>query len=127
MNNFHASFSILGEVTEMLIVQKPVYRLLVDISAHPDTDADRDISDFLHRTTFSVLNPLVIADLQDQVSTGDVIEAEGTFWQSGYVPHKEGYVDTTFYLSAFRVIEKQLNSSVRHNPYKGLFPHLSIH
>ncbi|PCH72249.1 MAG: hypothetical protein COC12_06455 [Rhodobacteraceae bacterium] len=125
MNNYHASFSIKGEVTQMLIVQKPVRRLLVDISAHPEVD--QDISDFLYRTSFSVLDPLIIAELQDQVSTGDVIEAKGSFWQTGYVPHQQGYIDTTFCLTSFQLIEKRMDSSMRHNPYQSLLSHIFVH
>jgi hypothetical protein len=125
MNNYHASFCIKGEVTEMLATQKPVQRLLVDISARPEND--QDVSEFLHRTSFSVLDPQIIADLQGQVSAGDVIEANGSFWQTGYVPHRQGYIDTVFCLTGFRLVTKQLNSAIRHNPYRGLFPQLLMH
>jgi hypothetical protein len=125
MNNYHASFSIKGEVTGMLVLQKPVHHMLVDISAHPETD--QDISDFLYRTSFSVLDPLIIAELQDHVSTGDVIEAKGSFWQTGYVPHQQGYIDTTFCLTSFRLVQKRMDSSFRHNPYQGLLSHIFMH
>jgi hypothetical protein len=125
MNNYHASFSIRGEVTELLIVQKPVFRLMVDISAHPEDNQDN--IDFLFRTSFSVIDPIIIAELQDQVSTGDVIEAKGSFWQTGYVPHQQGYIDTTFCLTGFRLIEKRLNSAIRQNPYHGLLPNMFVH
>lgn len=125
MNTYHASFCILGEVTEMLVLHKPVQRMLIDISARPDTD--RDAQGFVYRTSFSATKPKLICDLQDQVSPGDVIEAKGTFWQSGFVPHRQGYVDTTFCLSGFRLIEKKVISATRYNPYQSLFPYLNLH
>ena len=125
MNKFHASFSIRGEVTEMLIVHKPVYRLLIDVSAHPE--GEQDVMDFLYRTSFCVLDPLIITDLQDQVSKGDVIEAKGSFWQTGYVQHQHGYIDTTFCLTGFRLIEKRRMSIMRQNPYQDLFPNMFVH
>ena len=124
MNTYHASFCILGEVTEMLLLQKPDQRMLIDISARPDLD--QDAQGFVYRTSFSATTPELISILQDQVSPGDVIEAKGSFWQSGFVPHRQGYVDTTFCLSGFRLIEKRAIPATRYNPYQSLFPYLNL-
>ncbi len=125
MNTYHASFCILGEVTEMKFVKEPVQRMLIDISARPE--ADLDPSEFVHRTSFSATKPQLIFDLRNQVSPGDVIEAKGTFWQCGYAPLDRGYVDTTFCLSEFRLVGKKANPSARYSPYQSFFSNLDLH
>ncbi len=125
MKNYHASFCILGEVVEMLYMRQPTPRLLVDISAQPGTDLEPE--GFFHRTTFSAFDAKLIGDLQGRVSSGDVIEATGSFWQLGYVPDKSGVIDTTFHLSGFRLVEKKSTSAARHNPYRGLVQGMNLH
>lgn len=125
MNNYHAKFCILGEVVEMLLTEEPAPRLLIDISAQPGED--QDVQGFVSRTSFSVTDPELIDQLQDKVSLGDVIEATGSFWQSGYVPHRTTYIDTTFCLSGYQVIKKRVSAAFRYGPYHSLFPSLALH
>jgi len=125
MKNYHASFCILGEVVEMLYLRESIPRLLIDISARPETEVEP--TDFVHRTTFSVFDPKLINDLRVQISSGDVIEATGSFWQLGYVLNKSGVIDTTFRLTAFRLIERQSSSVARYNPYRGLAQNMNLH
>lgn len=125
MTNYHASFCILGEVVEMLAFREPTPRLLVDISAQPVTD--QEPSDFIHRTTFSAFDQKLINELRDRVSSGDVIEATGSFWQLGYVQNKSGVIDTTFRMTGFRLIERKPASAVRHSPYRGLVQSMNLH
>ncbi len=125
MPTYHAKFCILGEVIEMFRFQEPAQRLLIDISAHPGPD--QDTPEFVYRTSFSVIDPTLIHDLQDRVSPGDTIEATGTFWQTGYVQHQTGYIDTTFRLTGFQLIRKQAAPAVRNNPYQGLSAYLNMH
>ena len=125
MKNYHASFCILGEVIEMLCPKGPAQQLLVDISAPPGPD--QDVPDFVYRTSFSVTDPKLICELQDQVSRGDLIEATGSFWQVGYVPHHSGYIDSTFCLSGYRLIQKRTASTLLYSPYRKLSLSRAIH
>lgn len=125
MTKYHANFSILGEVAEMLIPDSAVSRLLIDISARPGED--QDAQGFFYRTSFSVNDPDLIAEIQEQVSLGDIIEATGSFWQTGYVPHRTAYIDTTFCLSGYRLVQKRAAPVFRHGPNLSWFPFQTIH
>lgn len=114
MTNNYAKFCILGEVTEMLLPEKEVSRLLIDISAGPDEI--HEAKGFVYRTSFSVTDPELIEAILGQVSPGDVIEATGAFWQTGYVPHRTTYIDTTFRLSGYRLIRKRATPVLGYGP-----------
>jgi hypothetical protein len=115
MTKYHANFSIVGQVTEMLVPESDIARLLIDISAKPD--GDQDTPHYVYRTSFTVLESNLIEEMQSRVSLGDVIEATGSFWQTGYVPHRTTYIDTTFRLSRYRLIQKRAVSVIRYGPY----------
>lgn len=125
MKKHHASFCILGEVIEILRPKEPAQHLLIDISAPPGPD--QEVPDFAYRTSFSATDPKLISNLLDQVSQGDLIEATGSFWQAGYVPHRTAYIDTTFCLSGYRLIQKRASSTLHYNPYRKLFLSQAIH
>jgi len=133
MTSYHATFCIRGEVVALLTCQDPARdtgqgtakRLLIDISAQPTKDLD--IQGFVHRTSFSVTDTSLIQEIQDRVSVGDVIEATGSFWQSGYVPHRTTVIDTTFSLSAYQLIQKRVSAAFRYSPYLGLCQSVAIH
>ena len=125
MTNYHATFCIQGEVVAMLACQDPANRLLIDISAQPVDN--QDVQGFVHRTSFCVSDSGLIQDIQNQVSVGDVIEATGSFWQSGYIPHRTTLIDTTFSLSAYQLIQKRVSTTFRYNPYLGLCQSVALH
>lgn len=125
MPRYHARFSILGEVTEMLFTDTPSPRLMIDISARPAPDSETP--GFSYRTSFTALEKSLIDSLQDEVVPGDVIEATGSFWQTGYLPHPKGRIDTTFCLTGFRMVEKRDEGAERYNPFEGLTPEPVIH
>lgn len=125
MNNYHATFCIVGEVTEMLMPECDTSRLLVDISARPG--GDQGVQGFVHRTSFSVTNPDLIEEIQDRICLGDVIEATGSFWQTGYVPHRTTYIDTTFCLSGYQLIQKRVAPVLRYGPFNCRLTSQTIH
>jgi hypothetical protein len=125
MTNYHATFCIRGEVVAMLTCQEPAPRLLIDISAQPADE--QAVRGFVHRTSFCVTDATLIKALQDKVSVGDVIEATGSFWQSGYVPHRNSVIDTTFSLSAYQLIQKRVATPFNYSPYLGLCLSAALH
>lgn len=125
MTRYHAKFCILGDVAEMLIPESENTRLLIDISARPEVG--QPVPDFAYRTSFCVIDPGLIEDIQERVSLGDVIEATGSFWQTGYVPHRTTYIDTTFCLTGYRLIEKRTTPVVRYGPWCNRFPASVLH
>ncbi len=125
MTRYHAKFCILGEVADMLTPESDIPRLLIDITAMPADD--HSASGFVHRTSFSVIDPGLIADMQGRVSPGDVIEATGSFWQTGYVPYRTSYIDTTFCLSGYRLIQKRAAPLVRYGPHCAGFASSVLH
>ena len=125
MTNYHATFCIRGEIVAMLACQQPASRLLIDISARPADE--QAVQGFIHRTSFSVTDATLLEELQDKVSVGDVIEATGSFWQSGYVPQHNSLVDTTFCLSAYKLIQKRASAAFQYNPYLGLCQSIAMH
>lgn len=126
MTNYHANFSILGEITDMLIPESDASRLLIDISARPG-GGDQVAPGFVYRTSFMVTDPDLIEEIRDRVSLGDVIEATGSFWQTGYVPHRTTYIDTTFCLSGYRLIQKRVAPAHRYGPPHSQLTSRAIH
>ena len=125
MTKYHANFCILGEVTDMLIPESNTSQLLIDISARPG--GDQGAPGFVHRTSFSVTDHDLITEIQGRISLGDVIEATGSFWQTGYVPHRTTYIDTTFCLSGYRLIQKRVAPVSRYGPCHDRLTSQAIH
>ncbi len=101
MQPYFLNFHVKGEIAHTLLLSEPEPKLLVDISATTATDADAPGFRYPKRVCFTVSDQALIARFRDTVSPGDVIEATGTFDQSGYVPQHRGHVDTTFELVDF--------------------------
>ena len=121
MTNYFASFRIVGEVVEMLLCETPEARLLIDIAAEaPNTGADTPT--FPWKSTFSILDPELIREFREKVGPGDVISAEGRFWQESYVPQGGVHVDTTFLLQSFNVVRKGVVRPLSFNPFLDLQP-----
>ncbi|MCP4207605.1 MAG: hypothetical protein GY767_11235 [Shimia sp.] len=101
MQPYFLNFHVKGEIAHTLLLSEPEPRLLVDISASTATEAEAPGFRYPKRVCFTVTDKALIARFRETVTPGDVIEATGTFDQSGYVPHKNGHIDTTFKLLDF--------------------------
>lgn len=121
MTNYFASFRVVGEVAEMLLCESPQQRLLIDITAEAPKDAS-EAPGFLWRSTFSILDTELIRQFRNQVGPGDVVSAEGRFWQESYVPQGGLHVDTTFLLQSFDVVRKSIAPQLSFNPFLDLQP-----
>lgn len=125
MTNYFASFRIVGEVVEMLLCEGPEKRLLIDIAAEaPKTEGEAPA--FAWKSTFSILDPELIRDFREKVGPGDVVSAEGRFWQESYVPQGGVHVDTTFLLQSFDVVRKGVVRPLGFNPFWDLQPNRVI-
>ena len=101
MVRYFQTFKLYAEVAEMLLLERPERRLLVDLSLEPAIDQPGR-NPYPHRTTYTLTDAFLIERFVTEVSTGDAIEAEGTFVQSDYVPHRTTCIDTTFLMLDFR-------------------------
>jgi hypothetical protein len=101
MSRYFQSFKVFAEVAEFLLLDRADPVLLVDLSMEPALDLP-GCNPYPHRTTFSIVDRALIARFLEEMAVGDAIEAEGSFSQSDYVPHRTTCIDTTFLLSDFR-------------------------
>ena len=105
MARYFQTFRLFAEVAELLLLERPERRLLVDLSLEPALEPSLDQpgrNPYPRRTTYTLTDPCLIERFLEDVSTGDAIEAEGTFVQSDYIPHRTTCIDTTFLLLDFR-------------------------
>ncbi len=101
MPRYFQSFRVFGEVADLLLLERPERRLLVDISLEPaQTVPGRN--PYPHRTTFTLSDPVLMERFLGDVSLGDAIEAHGTFAQADYVPHRTTCIDTTLLMLDYR-------------------------
>lgn len=101
MQQYFLNFHVKGEIAHTLLLSDPEPKLMVDLSAIAATDAKAPGFRYPKRVSFTVRDQSLIERFRKTVSPGDVIEATGTFDQSGYVPHSRGHIDTTFELLDF--------------------------
>ncbi len=101
MQQYFLNFHIKGEIAHTLMLSDPEPTLLVDISANAAHDSRAPGFRYPKRVSFTVRDQALIIRFQESVAPGDIIEATGTFDQSGYVPHHKGHIDTTFELLDF--------------------------
>ncbi|GAA6179385.1 MULTISPECIES: hypothetical protein [unclassified Shimia] len=113
MQAYFLNFHVKGEIAHTLLLSEPEPRLLVDISATTATDAEAPGFRYPKRVSFTVRDQDLIERFRANVSPGDIIEATGTFDQSGYVPHQRGHVDTTFELLDF--VQFEAGSDLKHD------------
>lgn len=104
MNAYYLQFRIVGEVAEMILLNEPNRRLLVDISSEPSLGRMQMRCSNL--ATLTITDDEMIGRFLREVSVGDVTAANGTFHQTDYVPHKTTYIDTTFLVADFQKLEK---------------------
>ncbi|WP_146193139.1 hypothetical protein [Maritimibacter sp. 55A14] len=126
MFSYHASFSIRGEVVAILRRHEPDEHLLVDITA-PGPVEEMALRGFVPRTSFSIRDAVQMEHFENQVSPGDIIEAEGAFWQTNYFLHGNSLVDTSFVISSFSVLERHPRSVVRIVPFLDVPPAGRVH
>ncbi len=107
MIEYYSQFQIVGEIAEMLYMKPPVHKLLVDISLDPPGHEETAFKKHPTRISFTIANQDLMDRFLAEASIGDVTEATGTFQQSGYIPHKTTYIDTTFLMKDFRILERQ--------------------
>lgn len=125
MSNYFASFRVVGEVVETFLCETPQPRLLIDIAAEtPGENAGAPA--FLWRSTFSIQDPELIQEFQTRAGAGDVISAEGRFWQESYVPQGGVHVDTTFLLQSFEILKKAKVAVMGFNPFVDLRPDRTV-
>lgn len=113
MQTYFLNFHIKGEIAHTLLLSEPEPKLMVDISAQTATESDAPGFRYPRRVSFTVRDKALIERFRTTVSPGDVIEATGTFDQSGYVPHHKGHIDTTFELLDFEISRPELE--LQHN------------
>lgn len=101
MSRYFQRFKLYAEVAEFLLLDRDDPVLLVDLSLEPALDQP-GCNPYPHRTTYSVTDIALIARFLEEISVGDAIEAEGSFSQSDYIPHRTTCIDTTFLLADFR-------------------------
>lgn len=101
MTRYFQTFKLFAEVAEMLLLERPERRLLVDLSLEPALDQPGR-NPYPHRTTYTLTDAFLIERFVNEVAVGDAVEAEGTFVQSDYIPHRTTCIDTTFLLLDFR-------------------------
>lgn len=108
MSAYFMNFHVFGEVADYLLLKEPQRRLLVDLSIDTGGQGDEGPRRHPNRTTFTIYDEDMIERFLDSVAIGDLTEATGTFSQSNYVPHKTSYIDTTFVMSGFRKLNREL-------------------
>lgn len=102
---YFLTFRALGEVAEMLLLNGEEPRLLVDLSTEPVFD-DKGMRRHTPRASFTITDPDLIRRFTAEMALGDVIEAEGSFVQGDYIPHRTSHIDTTFTMLEFRRVAR---------------------
>lgn len=105
MYEFFQQFRVYGEIAEMVMLDVPSRRLLVDIASEP-SHGDTQIRN-RNLVTLTITDDELIDRFMSEVSVGDVATASGSFHQSGYVPHKTTYIDTILLVADFQRLDKQ--------------------
>ena len=100
---YFQTFKVLGEVADMMLIDRPERRLLIDISLEPAVISPGR-NPYPARTTFTLTDPDLMERFLTELSIGDVIEADGTFAQADYIPHRTTCIDTTFLMLGFQRI-----------------------
>jgi hypothetical protein len=101
MRRYFQSFKVFGEVADLMLLERPERRLLIDVSLEPANHAPGR-NPYPQRTTFCITDPALMERFLSEISIGDAIDAQGTFVQSDYVPHRTTCIDTTFLMLDFR-------------------------
>lgn len=105
MPHYYQSFKFFGEVADLLLLERPERRLLVDISLEPANPAPGR-NPYPHRTTYTLTDPALMERFLTEIAVGDAISAEGSFVQGDYMPHRTTCIDTTFQMLDFTRITR---------------------
>ena len=101
MPRYFQTFKVFGEVADLMLLERPERRLLIDISLEPALQGPGR-NPYPRRTTFCLTDMDLMERFLSEISIGDAIDAEGTFVQSDYVPHRTTCIDTTFLMLDYR-------------------------
>lgn len=100
---FFQTFRVVGKVADLLLIDRPERRLLIDVSLEPAVMSPGR-NPYPSRTTFTLTDPELMERFLSEMSVGDIIDADGTFAQADYIPHRTTCIDTTFLMLGFRRI-----------------------
>lgn len=106
MIGYYLHFRIRAEVAELLMLDHPTRRLLVDVSLDPVDTGARSHARPASRATLTIEDEDLIRRFLTELAPGDLAEASGTFHQTDYVPHRTTCIDTTFLVQDFRRIDR---------------------
>lgn len=108
MHPYFMTFHVKGEIAGSLFLREPQPKLLVDLSPDPAKPGPAPGFCYPNRVAFTLVNTALIEKFREETRPGDVIEATGTFSQTGYIPHKTSHIDTVFQMLDFALCKKQL-------------------
>lgn len=114
MIGYYLHFRIRAEVAELLVLDHPARRLLVDVSVDPVDAGARSQPRPASRATLTITDAELIQRFVAELAPGDVVEASGTFCQTDYVPHRTTCIDTTFLVQDFRRIDRDAPRPTHH-------------
>ena len=106
MTGYFSQFQIVGEVADMLMLNEPKKRLLVDISTDEPGHERKAFRKYPNRTTLTIEGDEQIAQFVQTFGIGDVAEMQGGITQTEYVPHKTTCIDTVLLVSSFRKLPR---------------------
>lgn len=106
MIGYYLHFRVRAEVAELLMLDHPTRRLLVDVSLDPVDAHARAHARPASRATLTITDEDLIRRFLAEMAPGDLAEASGTFFQTDYVPHRTTCIDTTFLVQDFRRIDR---------------------
>lgn len=106
MNEYCFNFKMIGEVADILRLEQPEKKLLVDISPDMPGHEKKVYKKYPNRATVTVNDAKMVAQFLKTVSIGDVVQVEGTFSQGNYIPYRTTSIDTVFVLNQFSILEK---------------------
>jgi len=112
MHAYFAEFRILGEVADFLYLQDPAPRLLVDISVTPAQSVNPMLPPYPQKIATEITNDMMAAKFLREIGIGDVVELSGTFSQDGYRSHNTEFVDTTMTVTAYRSVQKMVETAL---------------
>ncbi|NBE06116.1 hypothetical protein [Paragemmobacter ruber] len=101
MRRYFQCFKVFGEVADLMLLERPERRLLIDVSLEPANHGPGR-NPYPLRTTFCITDSALMERFLSEIAIGDAIDAQGTFVQSDYIPHRTTCIDTTFLMLDFR-------------------------
>jgi len=106
MIEYLTEFRVVGEVADVLMIEHPTRRLLIDVSRDMPRQEDNPARKYPNRTTLTIEDARLVDEVSGMLSRGVRVEARGHFIQSNYVPHKTTHIDTTFFVSELNLLSQ---------------------